>query len=286
MYAAKLGTMVAILATAAGFSAFAGSAQAQISGTIGGDVVDNDALQVNGDPDISLIDGNVAFEWNRGETSAHVTATIHLTHAERASWRLRVQSFDRSGKRIGTAFDDEDGTTVFNEEVKDIDVDMDATSAPYVARVNVAVQMLNAADNWVTKASNETNLNLHDDQVTLLGDGLDVGGPGFGSTGPLTPATISWKIGDDGNMTATYSGVMFHDGLALCGRVVLRSLWMGIQVDELNGPKHCPGDNGFYSDPDTLATAPTSTANGVEVAMQSRNGGWGDLDTARVTIAE
>ena len=70
MYAAKLGTMVAILATAAGFSAFAGSAQAQISGTIGGDVVDNDALQVNGDPDISLVDGNVAFEWGRGKTSA------------------------------------------------------------------------------------------------------------------------------------------------------------------------------------------------------------------------
>ena len=143
-----------------------------------------------------------------------MTATIHLTHAERASWRLRVQSFDRSGKRIGTAFDVEDGTTVFNKEVKDIEVDMDATSAPYVARVNVAVQMLNAGDNWVTKASNETNLNLHDDQVTLLGDGLDVGGPGFGAMGLLTPATISWKIGDDGNLTATYCGVMYHDDLA------------------------------------------------------------------------
>ncbi len=125
---------------------------------------------MSGDPDISIIDGNVAFEYNRGTTSSHVTGTIHLTHAERASWRLRVQSFDRSGKRIGTAFDSEDGTTVFNQEVKDIDVDMDATSAPYVARVNVAVQMLNAADEWVTKASTETNLNLHDDRVTLLGD--------------------------------------------------------------------------------------------------------------------
>ena len=39
MYPSKLGTMVAILATAAGFSALAGTAEAQISGTIGGDIV-------------------------------------------------------------------------------------------------------------------------------------------------------------------------------------------------------------------------------------------------------
>ncbi len=42
MYPSKLGTMVAILATVAGFSALAASADAQISGTIGGDFVDND----------------------------------------------------------------------------------------------------------------------------------------------------------------------------------------------------------------------------------------------------
>jgi hypothetical protein len=48
MYPSKLGTMVAILATAAGFSALAGSAEAQISGTIGGDVFDKDAPQVRG----------------------------------------------------------------------------------------------------------------------------------------------------------------------------------------------------------------------------------------------
>ena len=39
MSRSKLGTMLAILAAAAGFSAPAGSAQAQISGTIGGDIV-------------------------------------------------------------------------------------------------------------------------------------------------------------------------------------------------------------------------------------------------------
>ena len=41
----KLSTALAILATTAGVSALASSAQAQISGTIGGDVVDNDSVR-------------------------------------------------------------------------------------------------------------------------------------------------------------------------------------------------------------------------------------------------
>ena len=46
MHPSKLGTMLAILVTVAGFSASAGSADAQISGTIGGDVVAHDPLPV------------------------------------------------------------------------------------------------------------------------------------------------------------------------------------------------------------------------------------------------
>ena len=40
MYPSKLGATVAILATAAGFAALAGIAEAQISGSTGGNVVD------------------------------------------------------------------------------------------------------------------------------------------------------------------------------------------------------------------------------------------------------
>jgi hypothetical protein len=282
----KFSAMVAILATTAGVAALAGSAQAQISGTIGGDVVDTDAIQVLGNSDISLTDGSVAFRWGRGTTSSRLTGTLHLLDADKARWRVRVDSFDRSGKRIGRAYDVADGTPV-KKEVKDIPVDMAGTSAPYVGRVLVAVEMQGASDKWVTKASNDTYMNLHDDAVTLLGAGIDVGGPGFGTTGPLTPAFITWKIGDDGELTATYSGVMYHDDLALCGRVVLRSLAStGFQVGELDGPQHCPPDNGFYHDADTLATAPSADANRVEVAMQTKNGGWNDVNTQIVSIAE
>jgi hypothetical protein len=60
---------------------------------------------------------------------------------------------------------------------------------------------IHSSDKWITKASNEAYLNLHDDYVTILGSGINVGGRAFGVTSPLTPATVDWKIGD-GEMTA------------------------------------------------------------------------------------
>jgi hypothetical protein len=281
----KLSAALAILAATAGVSVLAGSAQAQISGTIGGDVVDNDALQVSGDPDVTLDDGNVAFQWGSGKTSSRLTGTLHLTDADKARWRVRIDSFDRSGTLIGTAYDVPDGTPA-KKEVKDIPVDMQGTSAPYVGRVLVAVEMQGAGDRWVTKASDDTYMNLHDDSVTILGDGLDVGSGPFGSTGPMLPASFVWKIGDDGKVTGTYSGTLFHDDFAHCARVTLRSLMSGSAIGELDGPEHCAHDNGFYHDADTLTTAPSSLASGVEVAMQSKIGGWGDVGTQRVSIAE
>ena len=50
MYPSKLGTLVAILAAAAGFSALAATAEAQISGTTGGNVFTKHPLRRVGDP--------------------------------------------------------------------------------------------------------------------------------------------------------------------------------------------------------------------------------------------
>ena len=68
--------------------------------------------------------------------------------------------------------------------------------------------------------------------------------------------------------------------------MTLRSLSVGFPVGELNGPEHCAHDNGFYKDTDTLSTAPSSQASAVEVAMQTKVGGWGDVGTQRVSVAE
>jgi hypothetical protein len=283
MYSLKIG---AILATAAGCLALAGSAQAQISGTIGGDVVDTDALQVLSDPEVTF-DGDVAFTWTNGKVGSHLTGKMHVVGGVNASYRVKVESFDRAGSSVGTSYDDKDGTGVHSADVE-IPVDMDASSAPYVAQVRVTLQKKGTGDKFNNRASESKNLNLHDDSVTLLGDGIDVGSGPFGYTGPMFGAPISWKINNNGQLTSTYDGVEFFDGFSRCGRVVLRSLSAtGLQLDEVKGPEYCPVDNGFYRDPQTLATPASALANGVEVAMQSKTGGnWQDVSTERVTIAE
>jgi hypothetical protein len=60
MYRSKLAATAAILATAAGFSALAATAQAQISGTIGGDVVAKHPAPAFDDPFFFPADGIVA----------------------------------------------------------------------------------------------------------------------------------------------------------------------------------------------------------------------------------
>jgi hypothetical protein len=59
MHRSKRATMVAMLATAAGFSALAGTAHAQISGTIGGDVVAKPPAPAFDDPFFFPMDGIV-----------------------------------------------------------------------------------------------------------------------------------------------------------------------------------------------------------------------------------
>jgi hypothetical protein len=57
MAPSKLGIIVAILAITAGFSAFAGSAAAQISGSTGGNVVASDPVK------LQPTHGTAAFQW-------------------------------------------------------------------------------------------------------------------------------------------------------------------------------------------------------------------------------
>ena len=65
MYTSKLATMAAILATAAGFAALAGTAEAQIPGTTGGYVVNQHPVPAFDDPFFFPTDGIVAADWGR-----------------------------------------------------------------------------------------------------------------------------------------------------------------------------------------------------------------------------
>jgi hypothetical protein len=65
MHPSKLGTLVAILATATGFSALAPTAEAQISGSTGGDTVAQHRAPAFDDPFFFPTGGIVAAEWVR-----------------------------------------------------------------------------------------------------------------------------------------------------------------------------------------------------------------------------
>jgi hypothetical protein len=280
--------LAAMLAITAGGLAFAGSAQAS-SIPIGQVVVDNDEVQIFSDPEVDLVDGNVAFTWTNGTTGSRLTGTLRIVNGDDASFRVKVTSYDRAGNSLGNAYDDSAGHAIHTDDAKDIAVDMTAKSAPYVARVDVSVQKKSDAT-WHTKATNNTPyLTLHDDDVTLLGTGLDVGGSGFSAGAPTGPAKMHYTLGDDGKMTASLTESLHFDAFSRLGRVELRSLssFPGLPSVNVDGPQHSAPDNGYYRYGDTIATAPSSGSNRVQVAMQSKTGGaWSDVNTQTVGIAE
>jgi hypothetical protein len=65
MHPSKLGTLVAVLATAAGFAALAGTAEAQIPASTGGDVVTRHPVPAFDDPFFFPTNGIVAAHWGR-----------------------------------------------------------------------------------------------------------------------------------------------------------------------------------------------------------------------------
>jgi hypothetical protein len=288
MYHRKLSALLALLAMAAGGSALAGTAHASVVGTIAKDVVDNDPVQVLGDSEVTLVNGNVAFGWGYGGVTPRLTGTLHVVGGNNARYRVKVDAYDRANHKLGSTYDTTAGTPIHTNDPKDVAVDMTATSAPFVNRLVVSVQK-QGTGSWFTKASNDTPyLTLHDDDVQVLGDGIDVGGLGFYAGNPTGPAKLSWALGDDGSVTASYSGYVHFDDFSRCGRVVLRSLTpTGFQTGEVKGPQHCPTDNSHQHYDDTLAVPATTQASRVQVALQSKTGGvWQDVNTQTVGIAE
>jgi hypothetical protein len=287
MYNRKLAAMLAV---AAGTLAFAGSAQATTFTPVGQVVVDNDPVQVLTDPEVTLVDGNVAFTWGNGTTGSRLTGTLHIVNGDDASFRVKVASFDRAGTNIGNAYDDSAGHAIHTDAAKDIPVDMTAKSAPYVHRVEVSVQK-KSDTTWHTKQTNNTPyLTLHDDDVKLLGVGLDLGSSGFLNGAPTGPAKMHYTLADDGKMTASLTETLHFDDFERLGRVQLRSLptFAGLPSINVTGPQHSAPDDGYYHYTDTITTAPSSGTTSVQVAMQSKTGGvWGDLpNTQTVSIAE
>lgn len=290
-----LTTLLALLATAAGSAAFAGGAHASAAPV--GVVVDNDGFfDLLADPEVTLTDENIAFRWGRDTVTPRLTATLHIVDGDDGCYRVRTDSLDADGALVGSAYDDETGHCRHSDAPVDIPVDMLAVGGPDVKQLVVALEKEGTAGRWRTKDTSEMReLNTHDDKAMVLGGGIDIGGSGWLNGFPTSPARVSWDIGDDGRMTATYDGTLhlkgFYPG---SGRVVIRAYdpVTGFRYGTDEGPAHTPADNGLDSSHDTLSVT-SSNGTSLEVIMQSLvtdpltgTASWQDVNQQTVSAAE
>jgi len=264
----KIKTATALLATAAGVAAFAGSAQAA--------TVDNYGFSMWGNPDLQFSDGNMKFDWEHSVTSGHLTGTMKvIKNGDNARFRVALQSYDINNTQLGaTVYDDEAGTLVRTTGAKDIPVDMDATPGAGVVQVKVLLQKQVAGGSFVTKDYTYATVLTHSDDVTILGTGIDVGGRGFANHAPTDPASVWWKIESDGQLTANFSGTLhldhgFYPGR---GRIIIAALNNAGKVLATDDGSECkPKDLGYLACDYTLSVT-TADATRLKVIQQTSDG--------------
>jgi hypothetical protein len=265
----RMKTATALLATAAGVAAFAGSAQAA--------VVDNYWVDISGNPDLQFSDGNMAFDWEHSITSGHLTGTLNVVQdGQNARFRVALRSEDGHGNQIGdTVYDNEAGTLLRNVDSKDIPVDMDATAAAGVRQVKVQLQKQVAGGSFVTKDYTYATVLTHADDVTILGKGIDVGGPGFANHAPTDPASVYYTFEDDGQLTEHFSGTLhldhgFYPGRGRIKIVALNNAGKVLATDD--GDECKPKDLGYLACDYTDLSVTTADATRLKVIMQTSDG--------------
>jgi hypothetical protein len=257
MQFSRLKTATALLAASVAVCGVAASAQASIgpgSANSPAAVVDDDPFNpLIQDSEVTFADGNVAWEWGGRAVTPRITGTLHVVKGDDADFRVRVVSYDKDGNVLGRAYDDKDGHPRHSDDPKDYTVDMTGVAGPDVHSVRVALEKKGLSDTWQTRQASEVeDVDTFEDSFTILGAGIDVGGAGFASGSPTDPAIVSWKIGDDGALTASFRGYLhLRTNYPAPGRIVIRSLDpTGAEHDRDEGAAHGPADNGTM---DTLA---------------------------------
>jgi hypothetical protein len=262
-----------------------------------GVVVYTEQFEVTGDSEVTLNDANLTFEWSNADVKPQLTGTLHVVNGINARYRVRVDCYDRLSNKIGTAYDNTDGTPI-HASPKDIPVDMTGNAAPNVYYVKVALEKQGTSPNWHSRDAYDIFMRLSDDEVRILGDGIDIGGPDFSNGAPTDSATVSWNIGDDGKLTATYSGYLHFKKFDRPGRVVVRAIntLTGAEAARAEGDSHTPADNGHYRYPETggpETLTVESYATNLQVIMQSFStdpetgqGTWSDVHSQTVSVAE
>jgi len=256
-----------------------------------GVIVYTQKFDVTGDTEATLEHAKMTFEWSNASVTPRLTGTLHVVNGTSARYRVRLDSYDKNNSLLGSTYDNKKGTPI-HVSPKDITVDMSGKAAPNVYYVQVVLEKQGTGD-WRTRDSYNVDLLLQTDDVKILGAGIDVGGQNFANRAPTDSATVWWKIGDDGKLTATYTGWLHFLQFDRPGRVVIKAInsLTGAEAARTEGDSHTPADNSHYSFEDTLSVA--SFATNVEVVMQSFStdpetgqGVWQDVHSQTVSVAE
>jgi hypothetical protein len=275
MHFRKLSTTMAILAAAAGVSAFSASAQAV--------VIDNDGASLTIDPEVTLTNGNVAFGFSGGLVNPTLTGTLRAVNADDACVRARVDSYDGA-----TLLHSEHGVKhcLTDDLAQAWPVNLHGYFNAQIDSVTVAVEKENT-QGWSTQDDREIRMDTFADSVTILGAGVDLGGFSYAAGAPTSAASVDWPIAN-GQVTPSYDGYVHFEGFSRCGRVDLRIKdENGVQLAEVPGPQHCPPDLAHYAYRDTLNSYTSPLAAKVEVRLETKSGGiWNLVSSKTVSIAQ
>jgi hypothetical protein len=307
----KRGAALAVLATAAAIPAFAAGAQATV-GPIGGATsiprgqvtLETIPFGLVGPADssghsFSLDSGQAKFTWYQGNVAAHLTGTMHVDGAKNAQARVRIDSMTVNNDVLGTVYDDKNGTPI-NSPSQDVKVDMNVPAAPNLGKVKIVLEEKSNTAKWVDRGEYWAQFVPRTDDVTILGSHLDVGGNEWDKGAPLTPATVTWKVGDDGALTATYRGYLHFQGFAGSARVEVRAIdpLLGLtsaSVDGQTRTSNGAGHDMFPTDVRVPETIPlTSYSPTLDVVIQSwvsvpgeaDGGHWDDIASQTVSAGE
>jgi hypothetical protein len=296
---------LAVLAAAAAIPAFAPSAHASL-GPIGTPIPKGQVTLETvwagfvGPADssgksFSLNPGNAEFTWYQDKVGAHVTGTMHVDGAKNAQARLHIDSLTVNNDPIATTYDNKAGTPI-NSASQDVPIDVNVPAAANLGKIKITLEEKSNTNKWDNRGELYAQYVPRTDDVTLLGQHLDVGGASWAGGAPLTPATIQWAVNPDGTLKAIYRGFVHFTGAAASGRVELRQIdpLTGLEGDALDGATWSTNGNGPVSFPtgnvpETLTVTPSTPT--LEVVSQSwvptpTGGYWDDIDTQTVSAGD
>src|SRR4051795_12613161 len=307
----KRGAAAVLLATTAAIPAFAVSAQATIAPSsdwteihLGQVTLDTVPFGLVGPADahgksFSFKSGEVKFTWYQGKVAAHLTGTLHVDGAKNAQARVHVDSLTGNNEVLDTVYDAKAGTPI-NSPSQDVNVDLDVPAQVDLRKIKIVLEEKSNTPDWVDRGEYYAQFITHSDDVTILGPHLDVGGSQWDKGAPLSPAGSTWKINDDGSLTATYRGFLHFQGFAGSARVQVRSIdpltgFVSASADGKTWSSNGAGHERFPTDVSVAETIPlTSFSPTRDVVIQSwvsvpgeaGGGHWDDVGSQRISAGD